>query len=60
MSAPPDSVSANCCHPKIRTIFATSHKKPLSGLPASQSIHCRRGRCQIIAIREDVFARLLV
>ena len=56
MSAPPDSVSANCCQsPKIRTIFATSHKKLLSGLPTLQSIHCRRGGRQVIFISSGDF-----
>jgi len=36
--------------PKIRTIFATFHKKLLSGLPTLQSTRCRRGGRQVIFI----------
>jgi len=41
--------------PEIRTIFATSHKKLLSGLPTLRSIHCRRGGRQVILSPQVIF-----
>jgi hypothetical protein len=52
---PPDRCQRELLLPKIRTIFATSHKKLLSGLPTLQSIHCRRGGRQVIFISSGDF-----